>query len=161
MRRRASSGSCTTETPSIDASPLVGSSSVARMRMVVVFPAPFGPTKPMTSPDWKENEMPSSAVVRPKSFRSSLTSTRIRTSGHQADHHAVGGDLGRLLDGRFDEWRALQDGDVGAAAEIVRRLVGDAGDVAAPGIDRTEDGAGPFGVVRHGASNFIEHDVRA
>src|SRR5215212_7600319 len=109
--------------PSIVASPLVGSSSVARMRMVVVFPAPFGPTKPMTSPPEKENDTPSSAVVRPKSFRSPLTSTRIRSSGHESHHHAVCGDLRRLLQRRLDERRVVEQRDVGAGAQIVRRLV--------------------------------------
>jgi hypothetical protein len=42
-RRRTRSGSSTTENPSTSASPYVGSSSVARIRMLVVLPAPFGP----------------------------------------------------------------------------------------------------------------------
>src|SRR5512136_2007238 len=35
------------------------------MRMVVVFPAPFGPRKPRISPFSTRNETPSTAVARP------------------------------------------------------------------------------------------------
>src|SRR5437588_628433 len=63
--RCAVSGSSTTETPSTKASPLVGSSSVARMRMVVLLPAPLGPTKPKISRDPKAKETSSTARVAP------------------------------------------------------------------------------------------------
>ena len=43
-------GSVTILLPSIRASPLSGLISVANMRSVVVFPAPFGPNNPKTSP---------------------------------------------------------------------------------------------------------------
>ena len=33
--------------------------------MVVDFPAPFGPTKPVTAPGFTENESPSTAIVSP------------------------------------------------------------------------------------------------
>ena len=44
------------------------------MRMVVDFPAPFGPRKPCTSPDLTARSRPSSAVVRPNVLRSARTS---------------------------------------------------------------------------------------
>ena len=44
----------------------MGSSSVAMMFMVVVLPAPFGPTNPTTSPDENENDRSSTAFALPK-----------------------------------------------------------------------------------------------
>ncbi len=49
----------------MEASPPVGSSSEARMRMVVLLPDPLGPTKPKICPDSNEKEMPSTAFVGP------------------------------------------------------------------------------------------------
>ena len=45
--------------------------------MVVVLPAPFGPTKPKMWPESNEKEMLSTATVLPNSFRKFLTSTFI------------------------------------------------------------------------------------
>src|SRR5947207_337759 len=50
IERFTSSTCLVTENPLIHACPLVGFSSVARKRMVVVLPAPLGPMKPKTSP---------------------------------------------------------------------------------------------------------------
>ena len=60
--RCASDGSSRMDFPSIRMSPESGTSSVASMRIVVVFPAPLGPTKPTTSPDVNENERSSTAL---------------------------------------------------------------------------------------------------
>jgi hypothetical protein len=46
MRRRTSTGLVVTSIPHTSASPAVGASKVANMRMMVVLPAPFGPTSP-------------------------------------------------------------------------------------------------------------------
>ena len=54
--------------PSTRTSPEVGSDSPARMRMVVVLPAPFGPRKPKISPRRTWSEMPSTAVKSPYFF---------------------------------------------------------------------------------------------
>ena len=50
MRRRTASGDATTSWPSTLALPVVGGSSVARMRDSVVLPAPLGPSSPNTVP---------------------------------------------------------------------------------------------------------------
>jgi hypothetical protein len=50
MARRTFSGSLVTEWPATQAWPPLGLSSVVRMRIVVVLPAPFGPMKPKTLP---------------------------------------------------------------------------------------------------------------
>src|SRR5215207_8312601 len=47
--------------PRIDASPLVGRMSPINVRIVVVLPAPFGPTKPKMWPRVTENVTPRSA----------------------------------------------------------------------------------------------------
>src|SRR5947208_13402350 len=47
----------------------------ARMRSVVVFPAPFGPRKPTISPAATRNETPATASMRPNDFRRSRTSS--------------------------------------------------------------------------------------
>src|SRR5437870_12281840 len=65
-RRRTRSGSFTQEKPSTKASPAVGRSSVARIRMLVVFPAPFGPMKPKTCPRPTSNDTSCTARVVPK-----------------------------------------------------------------------------------------------
>src|SRR6516162_3397811 len=62
------------EYPHTDASPQVGFRSVARMRMVVVLPAPLGPMNPYTSPR-------SSLIVRRFSaYRSPYIFVRSRVS---------------------------------------------------------------------------------
>ena len=41
--------------------PLVGASVVVRMEIVVVFPAPFGPSSAKSSPSWTRKLIPSTA----------------------------------------------------------------------------------------------------
>jgi len=53
-----------TAMPNSDAPPALGRMRPMRMRMVVVLPAPLGPTKPKISPRSTEKEMPSSATTR-------------------------------------------------------------------------------------------------
>ena len=43
--------------------PLVGISTVARTFTSVVLPAPFGPSRPCTSPCWMSSDTPSNAVM--------------------------------------------------------------------------------------------------
>ena len=50
MRRRASIDCSNTSKPSIFTTPSVGGMKPVTIRMVVVFPAPFGPRKPTISP---------------------------------------------------------------------------------------------------------------
>src|SRR5438309_1465899 len=50
MRRRTATACATTSWPPINACPPVGSTRVVRMPMVVVLPAPLGPSKPKNSP---------------------------------------------------------------------------------------------------------------
>src|SRR6267143_6528602 len=50
--------------------PAVGGMNPVIMRMVVDFPAPFGPRKPSTSPRSTVNEMSSTARLGPKAFAS-------------------------------------------------------------------------------------------
>ena len=66
MRRRVSSGCSLTSNPSTVAVPLVAGRNPVKMRIVVVFPAPFGPKKPTTSPSAASNEAPDTAECRPK-----------------------------------------------------------------------------------------------
>ena len=60
MRRLTETGSRATSIPSICATPVVGNTRVVRMPIVVVLPAPFGPSKPKNSPRGTSKEMPSS-----------------------------------------------------------------------------------------------------
>jgi len=50
IERRASAGVFTTSIPAIRARPAVGKARVVQMLIVVVLPAPFGPSKPNSSP---------------------------------------------------------------------------------------------------------------
>ena len=60
--------------PPIVAVPFVGLVNVASIRMVVVFPAPFGPSKPKISHSLTSNEMLSTAVKSPNFFVRFFTS---------------------------------------------------------------------------------------
>src|SRR5690606_13274390 len=60
------SGSRATLTPRIRASPEVGGRTPARIRSVVVFPAPSGPTIPKSSPAWTSKLRASTATWSPK-----------------------------------------------------------------------------------------------
>src|SRR4051795_10236299 len=73
MRARSAGASETTSRPATRALPASGSSSVARMRTVVVLPAPLGPSTPSTVPGATASSTPSSARVGPKDFTSPLT----------------------------------------------------------------------------------------
>src|SRR5258708_17795244 len=79
--------------------PLVGLSSRAMMRMVVVLPAPFGPRKPWISPGSTERLTPSTAVKEP--YVLTRASTAIMASGRLRPA------MGRAV--------ALGDGEVGGA----------------------------------------------
>src|SRR5918993_1749272 len=57
--------------------PLVGSDSPRSIRMVVVLPAPWGPSRPKTSPCWMVRSSESTAV-KPPYF---LVSARARMAG--------------------------------------------------------------------------------
>src|SRR5689334_16687965 len=70
--------------PSMNASPPVGSSRVAKTRIVVVLPAPFGPTNPTTLPAANVNEISSTARVLPKCFFRLTTSIFIAGSLHNS-----------------------------------------------------------------------------
>src|SRR5947209_10408984 len=69
------------------------------MRMVVLLPAPLGPTKPKICPEANSNEMPSTARVLPKYFFRPATRTFIvrlpsgcprRASGNSPSLHFAG-----------------------------------------------------------------------
>src|SRR5712692_7378306 len=57
-----------TSNPQIVTLPVVGLIRPTSMRMVVVFPAPFGPRNPKTSPGLRVNETPSTMVRLPITF---------------------------------------------------------------------------------------------
>ena len=61
IRRRTASASRATSWPSTRADPASGASRVARIRTVVVLPAPFGPSSPYTVPGGTARSRPSSA----------------------------------------------------------------------------------------------------
>src|SRR5581483_7856128 len=55
-----------TSWPAMVATPPVGLRTVHRMRMVVVLPAPLGPSRPKTSPGWASKLMLSTASTSPR-----------------------------------------------------------------------------------------------
>ena len=65
-RPRTASASRTMSCPSTRALPPSGASSVASMRIVVVLPAPFGPSTPYTEPRRTARSTPSTARTSPK-----------------------------------------------------------------------------------------------
>jgi hypothetical protein len=60
-RLRAVTGSAATSTPATLAEPAVGSTRVVRTPIVVVLPAPLGPSRPNTSPRPTSKLMPATA----------------------------------------------------------------------------------------------------
>jgi hypothetical protein len=68
MRLRICSSSFPTLKPQTVASPAVAEIRLASMRTVVVFPAPFGPSRPRTSALFTSSERPSTAVPSPNRF---------------------------------------------------------------------------------------------
>jgi len=64
-------------TPATRRCPLLAGSSPHRIRKVVVFPAPFGPRRPNTSPRSTEKEVWFTAVKAPKVRTRSLTSMTV------------------------------------------------------------------------------------
>src|SRR5665213_2533803 len=87
-------GSLRMSAPLSTAVPAVGSNSVAIIRMVVVFPAPFEPMNPRMSPGWRLNEIPLTAVRPPYSLRRFLTSSIFVTLWEK--FHFVFGEVKRL-----------------------------------------------------------------
>ena len=67
--RRTAAGSLTTSWPAIATVPAVGSSVVVRIEIVVVLPAPFGPSSAKNSPGATANETPSTAFVSARRYR--------------------------------------------------------------------------------------------
>src|SRR5436853_5911210 len=103
MRFLTSSGFSRTSKPATVAVPEVGNRNPVSMRIVVVFPAPFGPRKPTISPFATSKEMWSTARLRAYLFVSSLTLI-IRISFREAgplDYHG-GITFWRLIIKRLD-----------------------------------------------------------
>ena len=64
MLRRARAGSTATSTPEMRTVPEVARARVVQMLIVLVLPAPLGPSSPKSSPFSTEREMPSTATTR-------------------------------------------------------------------------------------------------
>src|SRR2546422_7978996 len=83
-------------------SPVVGGKTPARMRIVVVLPAPLGPRKPTISPRSTRKEIPATASTAPKLLVRPLTSiigVRLTTCDSRNDASASlpGLGTGRVL----------------------------------------------------------------
>src|SRR5579864_6755319 len=98
MLRLISSGCVATSKPCTHALPALGGSSPHKIRMVVDFPAPFGPRNPKISPGATSSEILSTATKSPNFF----VRFWIRTAGpglgctlhrlvatHQRDEHVL------------------------------------------------------------------------
>jgi len=106
MRCFTPNGSLATSMPETNARPDVGKSSVERILMRVVLPAPFGPSRPKSSPSATSRLTPSRATTRrPRGhFRDRLTwKTRLRFSVRMAR------PAGR---GRWSTWNLVSEVDI-------------------------------------------------
>src|SRR5438132_8958893 len=113
----------------------------ARMRRVVVLPAPFGPRKPTISPISTRKEMPRTASTAPKVFRRSRTSI----IGWPMPLRGIS-NPGEQLRGELVQMRETAGG---AGEVVVEGQVARQGDGARPGGER---GAQPaLGVLHHRA----------
>src|ERR1044071_3103915 len=99
----------------MSAVPLVGESRPRTTRIVVDFPAPFGPRKPVTFPGWTAKLSPSTAVTGPNRFVSPPTSIPAGLAGRQ---RRAGSGRGGVLDGvaGVDGVGGVGEVDEGAAA---------------------------------------------
>src|SRR3954467_11178300 len=75
---RARTGSRVTSTPPMRATPAVGRTRVVSIPMVVVFPAPLGPSRPNTSPGDAAKDTPSTALTGDFGYR--LTRSIVSTA---------------------------------------------------------------------------------
>src|SRR6267143_6358218 len=75
MRRFTPAGSENTSTPATVADPPSAFRRTSRISTVVVFPAPFGPSMPKTSPGSTKKLIPRTASISPYRFRRSATCT--------------------------------------------------------------------------------------
>ena len=73
MMALAAAGSAQTLTPLISTVPMSGRSRPVIMDRDVVFPAPFGPTRPARDPRPMSRSIPATASLRPKLLRSPRT----------------------------------------------------------------------------------------
>jgi hypothetical protein len=89
---RARTGFRATSIPRTRAIPAVGTTRVVRMPIVVVVPAPFGPSKPNTSPGGTWKSTSSTAFVGRLGYRFTKLTTSTAGSFTQAPSH--GGSLG-------------------------------------------------------------------
>ena len=110
--RRTALESLRTEWPSTSTSPASGASKHEIMEMVVVLPAPFGPSRPKIEPRTIENDTPSTAVMSPNRFTSP---SAVTMAGAGSDVTAPG-RLGRTTHPRPSCRRAA-----GRAAPCLRR----------------------------------------
>src|SRR5712664_2211209 len=67
--------------PKILTSPDATATRPMMVRTSVLFPAPFGPRRPRTSPSWSSSETPSSARRPLKNFTTLMTSNALATAG--------------------------------------------------------------------------------
>src|SRR5204862_2896219 len=117
------------EMPFRNTSPSVGSSIVAMIRIVVVLPAPLGPTNPNTCPPSNANEMSSTATVLPNSLRRFWTCTFMSPGFENAVHHASrSGASGFCFESQavFQKRIGVELGHVRVRQQIIRGVVGDA-----------------------------------
>src|SRR5215831_13005451 len=87
--------------PPMVAVPPSGEASVARMRMVVVLPAPLGPTKPNISPRGTVKSTSSSATC--PAYRLYRPSTSIIASPLDVPHREAGAVGGEALDDAYPD----------------------------------------------------------
>src|SRR3990172_5404507 len=79
--------------------PVLARARPARMLISVVFPAPFGPSRPKNSPSSISRSMPASACRAPKRLETCRTSiAAIRSGGRRLEQFGDSVELGKVLD---------------------------------------------------------------
>ena len=82
--------------PSTTTRPSSASSSPATIEMTVVFPAPFGPSRPKVSDGWMWRSTPSTATRSPNAFLRPVASTTAASVEVVVETVGAGG-MGRIL----------------------------------------------------------------
>src|SRR5580693_8981113 len=106
--------------PATVAEPEVGAISVPSVRTVVVFPAPFGPRKPKTSPWPISNERSANATRSPKHLPSPLTASAAGSGGAAGFGGAPAG-IGDVPAGIGDVPAGIGDTPAGVAGRSSER----------------------------------------
>src|SRR5438270_9380557 len=109
--RRTELAWVTTSLPPIRTLPDVGARVVVRIEIVVVLPAPFGPSSAKNSPRCTAKEMPSTAFVLPFRYRLTRSLTRTMAPSRRGSRSSANSPIARRQENRYRDCSAIRSTD--------------------------------------------------